>query len=174
MSKNETLSIENAQIVFRNFSGKPGKYNAEGRRNFCVLLDDDYANKLSNNGWNVRWLEPREEGQDRQAYVQVSVSFENIPPKIVMISSRGKTKLDEESVNSLDWADLENVDVIIRPYHWEVNGKKGVKAYLKTMYVTIVEDEFEHKYYDAPDSAESSIGGCGHCDTCDGSCHDDK
>ena len=51
-----------------------------------------------------------------------------------------------------------------------MNAKKGVKAYIKSMYVTLVEDEFEKKYVDVPDSASGTIGGCGGCDTCDGTC----
>lgn len=149
---NGTISIENARIGFRNFSGKEGKFNPVGRRNFCVFLESDIASTLHNDGWNVKWLEPRNEEDDLQPYLQVAVSYENIPPKILMISAHGKTILDADSVGVLDWAEIIEVDLIIRPYNWEVNGKIGVKAYVKSMYVTIAEDEFEAKYYDAPNA----------------------
>jgi len=169
MVKNNVV-IENAKIGFRNFSGKEGKFNPAGRRNFCVFLDEDVASQLESDGWNIRWLQPKDETEQRKAYMQVAVSFDNIPPKIIIISSKGKTILDDSTVSILDWAEIKEVDLIIRPYNWNVSGKGGVKAYVKSMYVTIVEDEFESKYYDVPDSASDSIGGCGHCDTCDGSC----
>lgn len=171
MSKqNSNIVIENARISFRNFSGKEGKFNPAGRKNFCVFIDGDLAPKLIEDGWNVRWLDPRDESEERQAYLQVSVSYENIPPKIIIISSKGKTVLDDASVSILDWAEIKEVDLIIRPYNWDVSGKAGVKAYVKSMYVTIAEDEFESKYYDTPDSAIATIGGCGNCDACDGTC----
>ena len=172
MVKNNIV-IENARIGFRNFSGKEGKFNPAGRRNFCVFIEEDLATRLENDGWNVRWLNPKDDHEDRQAYIQVSVSYENIPPKIIIVSSKGKTILDESSVSILDWAEINEVDLIICPYNWEVSGKSGVKAYIKTMYVTIVEDEFESKYNDVPDSATDAIGGCGHCEECDGSCNHD-
>lgn len=145
---NKNIVIENARIGFRNFSGEEGKFNPKGRRNFCVFLDTELGETLQDDGWNIRWLEPREEEDEKQAYLQVAVRYNNIPPKIVQITSRGQTILDEDMVSILDWAEIENVDVIIRPYNWEVSGKKGVKAYVKSMYVTILEDEFAHKYND--------------------------
>lgn len=156
MIKNNIV-IENAKIGFRNFSGKEGKFNPAGRRNFCVFMDYDFGEVLKNDGWNIRWLQPKEEGDELQPYLQVSVNYENVPPKIMLVTSHGKTVLNEATVNILDWAEIKNVDIIIRPYNWEVNGKSGVKAYVKSMYVTIAEDEFEDKYYDVPDSAINSI-----------------
>lgn len=144
------ITVENAKLMFRNFSGKEGKFNAAGRRNFCVFLDKAVGDKLKEDGWNVRYLQPRDEDGEQQAYLQVKVNFNGKPPKIVMISSRGKTAIDEEGVDILDWADIKTVDLTISPFPYDVNGRKGISAYLKTLYVTIQEDEFEAKYPEPP------------------------
>ena len=148
--QDNTVVMEGVRIVFRNFAGKEGQYNREGDRNFAVLLDDSVATVMAEDGWNVKWLKPREDDEegDAQAYLQVSVNFKGRPPRIVMITSRGRTNLDDSSVEMLDWADIQNVDLIVRPYEWSVNGKTGIKAYLQSIYVTIEEDELERKYAD--------------------------
>lgn len=149
MAQNDnTVLMEGVRIIFRNFSGKEGQYNREGDRNFAVLLDDRVANAMADDNWNVKWLRPRDEDEEEnpQAYLPVSVNFKGRPPRVVLITSRGRTNLDENSVEMLDWADIINVDLIVRPYEWTVNEKSGIKAYLQSIYVTIEEDALEQKY----------------------------
>ena len=144
--------MENARIIFRNFSGEPDKYNkAGGKRTFSVILDEDTAERLRSDGWNIKPLRSRDPDDPPRFQLPVEASFKLYPPRIFLIAGKRKTELTEETISSLDYAEIQNVDLTIRPYAWEVNGKHGVKAYVKNMYVTIVEDEFEKKYRDYGD-----------------------
>lgn len=143
-----TLTMEGAQIIFRNFAGRKTQYNAEGSRNFCLLLDDDTALKMEQDGWNIKRLRAREEGDAPQAYLPVAVSFKNRPPRVLLLTSKGRTLLTEDVVEFVDLVDIDYVDVTVRPYTWDVSGRQGIKAYVQTMYVKIREDPLELKYAD--------------------------
>ena len=143
------IVIENARIIFRNFSGEESKFNRKGNRNFCVIIDDPIqVQALAEDGWNVKTLRPLDEGDEPAHYIQVTVSYTNIPPHVMLITSHNKTELNDDTIGNLDFAEFRNVDLIIRPYSWIVNDKSGVKAYLKSMYVTIDEDPLAEKYAD--------------------------
>ena len=152
--------IDGRNIKFRNFEGKAGKFNAEGDRNFCLLLNPDIADEMQSEGYNVRYLKPRDDNDEPVPYIQIKVSYgKGRPPKIVQHTSRGAVELDEDSVRNLDWAEIESANISIRPYHWTSpdGSRTGTKAYLKTMHVNIVEDDFESLYYDVPDSAQNIV-----------------
>lgn len=154
------IELEGARLIFKNFQGKGTQYNAEGNRNFGVLLDDDLAEQLERDGWKVRYLNPKEDDPDqyRQPWLSVKVKFDPYPPIAVLITSRGKKKLTEETIDQLDWSRIRNCDLIIRPYNYPelANRPAGVAAYLKAIYVTIEENRFEEKYgyLDELDGAE--------------------
>lgn len=133
-------------ISWRNFSGAQTMYNQAGNRHFTIFLEDDFAAGLAAKGWNVKWTKPNDEYETPRAFLDVTVKFGDFPPKIVRVSSGGKTLMNEDNVGDLDGDEITKADIVIRPYNWEVNGKTGVKAYLKTLYVTVEEDEFAAKY----------------------------
>lgn len=142
----KTFMVEDAPIIFRNFAGKEGQYNREGDRNFAVVLPRDLAEGMEKDGWNVRYLAAREEGDEDTPYISIAVNFKNRPPRVVLLTSTTRTQLDEGSVEVLDWADIQTADLIARGYDWIVNGKTGTKAYLQSLFVTIEEDLLERKY----------------------------
>ena len=142
-----TFMVEDAPIIFRNFAGKEGPYNRQGDRNFSVILPRDIATQMGEDGWNVRYLEAREEGDEDTPYISISVNFKNRPPRVVLITDTTRTQLDEDSIEVLDWADIRTADLIARGYLWDVNGKTGTKAYLQSLFITIEEDALEQKYH---------------------------
>ena len=160
MAKNiENIKIENARIVFRNLSGKPDKFNPQGgKRSFSVVIEDsEFANELKREGWNIKQFNPSPDSDEEPAhFISVKVSYNNIPPHIYLCTSKNKTLLNEDTVGQLDYAEISNVDIVITPYQYKMNdGRSGISAYVKTMYVTVVEDEFASKYeYDDLDDEE--------------------
>lgn len=146
------LKLEDVMLVWRNFGGKETAMNREGDRNFCVFLDPETVPVLQNDGWNVKFTRPSEDGDDGRPYLQVSLGYKVRPPMIWMISSRGRSGIMQDMVELLDDVDIRTADIIIHPYEWEVAGRRGVRAYVKTLYIVVEENELDLKYADVPEA----------------------
>lgn len=141
------LQIDDAKIIYRNFSGIASKYNREGDRNFAIVIEnEDIAQALANEGWNVKIKPPREDGDDPFMYLPVKVKFNDYGPRVYLKTGSRMNKLDEESISCLDNIDILGVDLDVRPYDWEVNGKEGRTAYLQSIQVTQRVDRFAERY----------------------------
>ena len=135
------LQIDDARIIYRNFSGEGSKFNREGDRNFSLIIDDPaIADELIAQGWNVKIKQPREEGDDPFITLPIKVKFNDRGPNVYLQSGNNRVRLDEESISCLDNVDI--IDLDIRPYDWEVNGKTGRTAYLHSMCVMQEVDRF--------------------------------
>lgn len=141
------LQIDGARIIFRNFKGKPSKYNDEGDRNFALVIPDaETAQQLLDAGWNVKVKPPREDGEEPLRFLAVKVKFNGHGPAIYLQTGNSRNKLDEETVGMLDDIDIQSVDLDIRPYHWEAHGESGISAYLQSMLVTQRVDRFAERF----------------------------
>lgn len=157
MAVKEKLTIENARICYKNFAGKATDYNAEGARNFSVILDDDQAEVLAKDGWPIKTRPPREGFEDEGNFntMKVTVKFganAERNPKIFRICNGHKVLLNENTVACLDFDSIDTIDMRIRPYNWERANKSGTSAYLESMYVTVEDDPLAAKYETVEDN----------------------
>jgi hypothetical protein len=160
--KPQNITLEDVNIVFRNFSGAEGPFNKAGDRNFGLLIGPEDAEAMAADGWNIKYLKPREEGEEAQAWLKIKVNFNGRPPRVVLITEnaegeKSKTPLDETTVSILDWAPIETVDLIINPYEWTVNGNTGITAYLQSIFVTMAQDDLEKKYANVPVTGQKAL-----------------
>ena len=143
------LQIDDARIIYRNFSGVGSKFNREGDRNFAVYIpDEDMANELKERGWNVKIKPPREDGDDPFMFLPVKIKFNDRGPSVYLVTGNKKTPLNENTVSCLDDIDILSVDLDIRPYDWDVNGKTGRTAYLQSIWGTQEVDRFASRLVD--------------------------
>lgn len=147
------VEIEDARIIWPNFSGNPGKFNREGERDFTLVIpNEEIANSLVNDknefgvGWNVKFSDPRDPDDDPFIKLRVKVKFGKNPPDVFLITNGKMTRLDEESISCLDRVDMAYVDMSIRPYDDMLNGKPFRTAYLKSLYVTQNVDRLAARY----------------------------
>ena len=141
------LQIDDARIVYRNFSGAPSKFNREGDRNFAVVIpNQEIADALLDAGWNVKIKPPRDEDDMPFMFMPVKIKFNDRGPVVYLKTGDRMNKLDEESVDCLDHVDISSVDMDLRPFDWEVNGKTGRSAYLQSICVIQEIDRFAERY----------------------------
>ena len=141
------LEIEDARIIYRNFTGAPSKFNREGDRNFAVIIPtEELKDELVEAGWNVKIKPPRDDFEDPFMFMPVKVVFNNRGPAAYVRSGDSVTRLNEETIDMLDEIDISSVDMDLRPYDWEVNGKTGRSAYLQAINVTQNVDRFGARY----------------------------
>ena len=141
------MQIDDARIIFKNFEGRGDKFNREGDRNFSLMIEDpNTADAMIKEGWNVKIKEGRDEDEGPFMRLPVKVKFTDYGPKVYLNSAGNVTQLDEESIACLDNIDIESVNMDIRPYDWEVNGKTGRTAYLQSMEVIQRIDRFAARF----------------------------
>lgn len=145
----DRLDLEGYRILWPNFRGEKGTYNEAGVRGFSVLIDDlGQAKELLNMGWALKPLK-NEEGNIDAYHLPVKVNYNSRqPPRIYKVSTVHKRAipLDERTIDMLDLLPIESADIIINPYHWDVNDKTGIKAYVQVMYVVIEENHLDTKW----------------------------
>ena len=141
------LEIEDARIIYRNFAGVGSKFNREGDRNFAVIIpDEEIKELLVENGWNVKIKPPRDEYEEPFMFLPVKIKFNSRGPAAYVVSGDSVTRLNEDTIEMLDEIDIASVDMDIRPYDWEVNGKTGRSAYLQAINVIQNIDRFGARY----------------------------
>lgn len=143
------LQIDDARIIYRNFEGRGDKFNREGDRNFAVVIpDQEMADALIAEGWNVRIKPPRDEDDDPFMFLPVKIKFNDRGPNAYLQTGARMNRLNESSIACLDQIDIMSVDLDIRPYDWEVSGKTGRTAYLQSIKVVQEIDRFAASYED--------------------------
>ena len=124
-------------------------YNREGDRNFALVIEnEEIADALTKEGWNVKVKPPREDGEAPFMYMPVKIKFNERGPNVYLKSGNATVKLDESQVYQLDRVYIASVDLDLRPYDWgPINGKSGRTAYLQSIRVTqAITDRFAERH----------------------------
>lgn len=151
MENNKLVSIENTRFIFEtNFSGDPrrDKYG-DTKRYVNVVIPEEIACELSDEGFNVKCTNPKEDSDYETTYfIKANIKYDSkYPPRIYLVSGDNPPELlDSESICTLDQMYIRNVNVILSKYYKANNDKRSF--YVRTMYVEqeLDNDPFAARY----------------------------
>ena len=143
MENNKLVSIENTRFIFEtNFSGDPrrDKFGSD-KRYANIIVPEELAEELIDEGFNIKMTKPREGDEEEFVptyYVAIKLAYRNRngepkqwPPKVLLVVEDSVTELDEESVDCIDYAWIDRVNVVLNKYESE----RGKSLYIKTLEV---------------------------------------
>lgn len=147
---NGDLVAENAVIGWRNFSGIDSQTGRpDAKRTFTLCLNEEWAVRLKQQGWNVRSKADASDEDDILYTTDIVVNMGSMyPPKIIVLEKKTgtdgytnefiQTRYNEDRIGELDKMAFGNVDVVIHPYEHGRRTPTGstIKGYLKTLYIT--------------------------------------
>ena len=147
------VTIQNTQLVLKNFSGEIGRYfNDKGNPEFAVVLPPELAEMMTADGWNVKRFKPKpEDTTEPDFFIKVKIGTTGRPPRMVMITSAGRKDISVDDCQVFDYVRIKNVDLTLSPFNYDYRGKLGIAAYLNSLFVTVEEDELDRKYADIPE-----------------------
>lgn len=154
MQSTNRLTFHNVELRRRNFSGVKDDFNERGNRQVLIVVGKQHAydlgfdsvtdmfNALKADDWKVKRFNATDENNDPDMYFPATaVYYDRDKSSIFMKTGRNSRLLTEQTVGLLDSADIENTDVILSKHYYDSHGKQGYNVRIKSMEVTVIEDE---------------------------------
>lgn len=148
------VEVPGGDLCYRNMQGAATDYTPAGIRSFAIIIDDEFANELENEGWTCINHKPRNSKDPDSPIVsrfKIKMNFNSSNPPSVFVASRdGKRRtqvdpswLDDQNIDRrrIEWCDIE-----VNPYNRNVNGKDWCSAYLSEITIKLQEGAFDYKY----------------------------
>jgi len=160
---NGTLTVDHAEIAFKNFGARGTKANpVGGKRTFCLLLSEEMAARLNEDNWNVKVKEIRDQYQEGEEtmtvtlnqyneqyrgvfdnamlYTEIVVNENGNPPAVIYKASEYNGEKVCAPVPVERWADLDksmlsDITVVIHPWKHgrNIQNPDAKKGYLNSM-----------------------------------------
>lgn len=154
------IVVKNACIMFTNFAGEKDRFN-NGMPQFNLVLSKEAADDLRSDGWNIRMMPPREEGDEPTYMTNINVSFGNgrRDPVVKLYSSldgkRSCRQLSRDTLGILDDIRLERINLRIGSFNYD-GDRYTMKGYLHEMQAVqkAAQTSFDDDYNDYTDPDE--------------------
>ena len=106
------IEFEDAQIIFKNFSGEASAYTREGDRKFDLVIDPEIVDGLIADGWNVKKWQ-NENMEEPLYHLPVKVRFDNFPPKVYKLNLSICTSNTVNSSKTLNNTNRIPVNIVV-------------------------------------------------------------